>query len=254
MNHLDVQRLMTRNDKDGFDFPEPESASYDVGYGKPPKATRFQPGRSGNPSGRPRGRSKSQLADASLEPLKALLLEEAYQMVTTRDGDRPVQVPVLRAVARSVVTKAAKGDARAQKLLLESVTAIEAEQRRERDRLIEGVVEYKVQGEKAIAEARAGGRPEPELLPHPDHLIIHPLQGTVISLGPWTREEKARWDETLLLKRRIESTLDELTDQQAADPDDADLVRRIDVHCRVIGRIDAFLRNLERVIVEGAGG
>ena len=29
---------------------------YEVGYGKPPKATRFKPERSGNPKGRPRGR------------------------------------------------------------------------------------------------------------------------------------------------------------------------------------------------------
>ena len=28
---------------------------YEVGYGKPPKATRFKPERSGNPKGRPRG-------------------------------------------------------------------------------------------------------------------------------------------------------------------------------------------------------
>ena len=30
-------------------------ASYDVGYGKPPASTRFKPGQSGNPKGRPKG-------------------------------------------------------------------------------------------------------------------------------------------------------------------------------------------------------
>ncbi len=30
-------------------------ADYDVGYGRPPEATQFKPGRSGNPNGRPKG-------------------------------------------------------------------------------------------------------------------------------------------------------------------------------------------------------
>ncbi len=34
---------------------ETSDTSSDVGYGKPPKATRFRKGRSGNPKGRQRG-------------------------------------------------------------------------------------------------------------------------------------------------------------------------------------------------------
>jgi len=33
--------------------------AYEVGYGKPPKATRFQKGKSGNPSGRPKKPAQS---------------------------------------------------------------------------------------------------------------------------------------------------------------------------------------------------
>ena len=32
-----------------------DGADYEVGYGKPPKHTRFKKGQSGNPKGRPKG-------------------------------------------------------------------------------------------------------------------------------------------------------------------------------------------------------
>ena len=33
----------------------PPPPKYEVGYGKPPAGTRFKPGQSGNPAGRPKG-------------------------------------------------------------------------------------------------------------------------------------------------------------------------------------------------------
>jgi Family of unknown function (DUF5681) len=53
---------------------EPSGADQEVGYGKPPRSTRFRKGRSGNPRGRPRGRHK-------LPPYEAVL----GQMVTIRE-------------------------------------------------------------------------------------------------------------------------------------------------------------------------
>jgi hypothetical protein len=41
---------------DTKDAPDSNGDEYKVGYGHPPKGTRFQPGRSGNPRGRPKGR------------------------------------------------------------------------------------------------------------------------------------------------------------------------------------------------------
>jgi hypothetical protein len=45
------------------------SVTYEVGYGRPPLATRFQPKRSGNPKGRPRGtaRGKPSIAKGALD-------------------------------------------------------------------------------------------------------------------------------------------------------------------------------------------
>lgn len=51
------------------------SRDYEVGYGKPPKRTRFKPGQSGNPKGRPRSRRNlsTMLGDVLREPVYVTL-------------------------------------------------------------------------------------------------------------------------------------------------------------------------------------
>ena len=56
----------------------PESQTYEVGYRKPPVATRFQPGQSGNPRGRKKD-SKNKIPALAEERIKKLILEEAYR-------------------------------------------------------------------------------------------------------------------------------------------------------------------------------
>lgn len=81
---------------------------YKVGYGKPPRRTRFKQGASGNPRGRPR-RSKdiSTLFDQQLDRL----------VTVTRDG-RKVRVSVRELFAMNIVKAAVNGNSRAQELLL----------------------------------------------------------------------------------------------------------------------------------------
>lgn len=50
----------------------------DVGYGKPPKATRFRKGRSGNPKGRPSGE----------ENILSVFKRMATKRIKLREGDR----------------------------------------------------------------------------------------------------------------------------------------------------------------------
>ena len=75
-----------------------QPTEYEVGYGKPPAHSRFRPGQSGNPRGRPRGaRNRPTLPGPREEKLKTLIMEEAYRPVTVKDGDNQVTMPMAQA-------------------------------------------------------------------------------------------------------------------------------------------------------------
>lgn len=79
-----------------------------VGYGRPPVATQFKPGRSGNPSGRPK----------RVNGLKAELLDELGEVLRIREGDCELEVSKARAIAKSLVRAAVDGNMRATTALL----------------------------------------------------------------------------------------------------------------------------------------
>ncbi len=99
------------------DQAPPPSRSYEVGYGKPPKASRFKPGQSGNPRGRRRGaRNKRTI-------LKELLREP---MTYTEHGKRKT-APADELIWRQLRNKALKGEDRAMDRLFKEVEALERE-------------------------------------------------------------------------------------------------------------------------------
>ena len=74
----------------------------DVGYGRPPASTRWQPGQSGNPNGRPKG-TKAALLESMADILSA--------PVTARGGDgRSVELGGLEAGYLALCKKALKGE------------------------------------------------------------------------------------------------------------------------------------------------
>ena len=86
---------------------EVSERTYTVGRGKPPAHTRFKPGQSGNPRGRPRG---------SVDLGRALLVA-ASETVTVTENGRKRRLTKLEVAARQVANKAASGDQRAIELL-----------------------------------------------------------------------------------------------------------------------------------------
>lgn len=88
---------------------EPEQ----VGYGKPPTATRFKKGQSGNPAGRPRNSRKSEI------PYDSLL----GQMVTIREDGRKRRITAAEAFLLHLTKRGLAGDSAAARA---SLAAIEA--------------------------------------------------------------------------------------------------------------------------------
>ncbi|MGY0790501.1 DUF5681 domain-containing protein [Azospirillum argentinense] len=95
------------------------TGDYKVGYKKPPPSHRFQPGKSGNPKGRPK-KSKN------LSALLAGILEET---ITLREGGAMRTVSKGEAMLLAQTHKAIKGDTRAFEVILklEAKTASSSE-------------------------------------------------------------------------------------------------------------------------------
>ena len=91
-----------------------------VGYGRPPKATQFKKGQSGNPKGRPR-RTAAAVSGKVADILRAFI----DRRVSVREGDKVIEITLLQAVIRAFVAKAARGEPRAVSMLLAELAPLD---------------------------------------------------------------------------------------------------------------------------------
>lgn len=90
--------------------------AYEVGYGRPPKGTRFKPGRSGNPRGRPK----------EVKTVDDALRKRLFQKVTAQENGRKTRITVLEVIVTKIVNAAAQGDSRSIALLLKQMPRLQA--------------------------------------------------------------------------------------------------------------------------------
>jgi hypothetical protein len=89
-------------------MPPDDQNDYEIGYGKPPRHTRFEPGRSGNPRGRPAG-SKN---------LSSLLSKALDAPVIVVENGRRRRIAKRQAIITQLVNRSAQADLKATQLLL----------------------------------------------------------------------------------------------------------------------------------------
>jgi hypothetical protein len=97
-------------------MPPDDERDYEVGYGRPPRHSRFVKGRSGNPRGRPPGAK-------NLETLLNKALNEL--VIVTEPGGRR-KVSKREAIVTQLVNRSAKADYRAIQILLGMLRDIES--------------------------------------------------------------------------------------------------------------------------------
>jgi hypothetical protein len=129
-----------------------------VGYRNPPVHTRWQKGQSGNPRGpaprlRPaRGGPGDRLPGAD-EPMRAMILAEAYRTVTITEGEVEIDLPAGQAVLRAMMVNAVKGNRIAQWRFTQIVQEAERQQKRAQEALY-NVFERPAFGDKSAAKPR----------------------------------------------------------------------------------------------------
>ncbi len=86
----------------------------EVGYGKPPRETRFKPGTSGNPKGRPKGAKN-----------ESTILREIFQRkIDSRSGDRVRKITVLEGILLRITDDSLKGNTKSAAFLLNRYAAM----------------------------------------------------------------------------------------------------------------------------------
>lgn len=87
------------------------TSGYDVGYCKPPKTRRFQPGQSGNPKGR--------LKDS--KNFKTDFLEELETKIEVTEGSKKITISKQRALIKRLINGSLNGDPKATAIAISMI-------------------------------------------------------------------------------------------------------------------------------------
>jgi hypothetical protein len=191
--------------------PATDEPSYEVGFRKPPVASRFKPGQSGNPRGRPKG-ARSKRPALNEERLKTIIIDEAYRTIKVSEGRRQITIPMAQAVIRALAVNAARGQLRSQRMFATLLSEVESANKALWDEWLQTAIEYKVGWEQELERRASLGISGAEPLPHPDDIVIDSRTGQVIVKGPRTKEDKVKWDRMYARVEECDLAIAEMTE------------------------------------------
>ena len=206
-----------------------------LGYGRPPKWTRFKKGQSGNPKGRPK--KKVAPEPSSISEQDAILREEIDRKVKITEGGEIKEVTIQEAITKAQAAQAVKGSPFAQKEILSRIERLErAEEREEAARLEDAkadrlskaerernffayLCELKENQKKAWKQAEAEGKAEPDFpWPHPDDVMLDEGRRQYRIRGPMSAQEVPLYR---LRRAERDTALARMVEAGVADTDSA---------------------------------
>jgi hypothetical protein len=226
-------------------------------YRNPPIEHRFRKGVSGNSKGRPRKNRALVSTKVDGRPgigfedrIKSLAIEEAYRLITIREGDRTERIPVVQAILRKVAIAAANGNIRAQQNYLNLLIGAEADRRVANVEMLKTAVDYKEHWHHVLAQRARKGTTGPEPVPHPDEVIIDYETGNIRIDGPVMEDQKQARDQLRAMWPKLERELMGINEQIESDPNNLSLRKRQKELTKIVSfvRDDVQKRNVRDAI------
>ncbi|MBX3483098.1 DUF5681 domain-containing protein [Phenylobacterium sp.] len=204
----------------------PRPRDYEVGKGKTPVETRFQPGQSGNPKGRPRKKpSPSPLLPIGNDADDTFIREIGRAYPVT-DRGRESELPALDIVIRSQIASAIKGNTRAQQAVIQRAENISRRRAAETQEFLEMLEESKTRWRSECRSAEIGGRPRPVHYPDPEDMFYDAGRDRVAIFGPTSPEEVEDWRLAEAFQHLVTATGREIRRRLAAAELPPDLAAR----------------------------
>ena len=214
--------------------------SYTVGYGQPPRATRYPPGVSGNKSRGPNRKKKEAVRSPALSAAEQLMLETMQHELMQGDGTK---VTAAERLMLQLLQQSLAGDAGVAKYLIDRYSAAEekADNASYEDR--PWVFRRKIEIQDEFDRAFMSGEAPPDVLPHPDH--VHPY-GEQLITGPHLPELRVMWE---YLKQEIKRCISFISDTKRWLVDPTGVER--DHLLKMLALFEKRLRALKRQVPKG---